>query len=67
MRPTPPVMRENKETEDINIDYDNGRNEEIFSGGFRERGRNWAGAQYNPSFFPRNENIFKRWVGLVRL
>ena len=61
IQPTSPVMQENKEMDDININYVNGRTG-IVSGSFMERDRNRAAAQYNPSFFPRNEHLFKRWV-----
>ena len=59
--PTSPVMLQNKETEGLNMDYVNGR-DGIVPGGFMGRDRNRAGADYNPSFFPRNEHLFKRWV-----
>ena len=63
IQPTSPVMLQNKEMDDININYVNGRTG-IVSGSFmeRDRNRNRAAAQYNPSFFPRNEHLFKRWV-----
>ena len=53
------MMLENKEAEDVNIDYINRReNMNMVNRGFRNR----DGAQYNPSFFPRHEQLFKRWV-----
>ena len=59
--PTSPVMPQNKETEGINIDNINGRTGFV-SGVFMGRDENRAGTEYNPSFFPRNEHLFKRWV-----
>ena len=57
IEPTSSMMLENKEAEDINIDYINRRENMVFRG-FRDR----DGAQYNPSFFPRHDQPFKRWV-----
>ena len=54
-QPTSPV--ESMEAEDINIDYDTGR---MVPGDYR--GRDMNRAHFNPSFFPRNEQLFKRWV-----
>lgn len=59
IQPTSPLMLENKEAEDIKIDHGSGR-ENIVPGGFRDRDR--AVARYSPSFFPRHEELFKRWV-----
>ena len=54
-QPTSPV--ESMEAEDINIDYGTGR---MVPGDYR--GRDMNRAHFNPSFFPRNEQLFKRWV-----
>ena len=66
IQPTSPVMLQNKEADDINMDFVNGRTG-IVSGSFMERDRNRAAAQYNPSFFPRNEHLFKRWVAECKI
>ena len=63
IQPTSSMMLENKEAEDVNIDYINRReNMNMVNRGFRNR----DGAQYNPSFIPRHEQLFKQWVDDTR-
>ena len=63
IQPTSPLMLESQEMEDINIAHGNG-NDNMVPGGFRDRDR--AVARYSPSFFPRQEQLFKRWVDIYK-